>query len=694
MKFLYLLTLLGFLTACNTSRQQSRNEFIRPNLQLTTDKLTPEVLWSMGRIGQVKLSPDKQTIAFTLTDTRIDENRNYTDIYTIPIKGGAIQRVVQTYDNEFEVGWRPDGARITYLSAASGSVQLYEINPDGSQNRQITQVEGGIEGYLYAPTSDRLLIIKRVKMDQTPQERYPDMPKANLRIEDDLMYRHWDHWSDYSYNHLWLADYHEGKTASEWIDLLNGERFDSPTLPFGGIEQVAFTPDGKQITYCSKKLNGKAAAFSTNTDIYLYHIENKTTKNLTQGQMGYDLNPVFHPNGELMIWESMQRDGYEADKNRLMQLNLSTGQITDLSAHFDQNVHNLSYSSDQSGIWLTSNDKGTDQIFFYSFESNQFQKTTSGTFDYTHVLDAGDNLVATRMSMSMPTEIYLVDKQEGTAQNLSRINEHTLKQLKMGKVEERWIATTDQKQMHTWIVYPPNFDPNKKYPTLLYCQGGPQSTVSQFWSLRWNFQIMAANGYIIVAPNRRGLPGFGQQWNEQISGDYGGQNMQDYLSAIDALAKEPFVDADRMGAVGASYGGYSVYWLAGNHQKRFKAFISHCGIFNFEQMYSTTEELFFVEWDYKGAYWENSNLEAMKSYRFSPHKFIQNWDTPILVIHGEKDFRIPYTQGMAAFNSAIMKNLKARFVFFPDENHWMLQPQNSIVWQREYFRFLDEHLKN
>jgi len=487
--------------------------------------------------------------------------------------------------------------------------------------------------------------------------------------------------------------YANGAALGTGKDIMEGERFDSPLSPFGGMEEINWTPDGKNIAYTCKKLNGKAAAFSTNSDVYLYNLKSGETKNLTEGMPGYDKAPVFSPDGKMMAWESMARDGYEADQNRLFIMDLATGDKKDYTADFDQNVHGLQWSKDGQHIWFTSEDKGSNEIFRFNKADESIDQITEGIHNYNSVDFAGDHIIATQTSMKHPTEIIRVDPKTGEGTDISKVNAPLLGQLEMGNVEKRWIKTTDKKDMLVWVIYPPHFDPNKKYPALLYCGGGPQSMVSQFWSLRWNFQMMAANDYIIVAPNRRGLPGFGQEWNEQISGDYGGQNMKDYLSAIDAVAKEPFIDKDKLGAIGASYGGYSVYWLAGNHNKRFNAFISHCGIFNFEQMYATTEEMFFVDWDYKGNYWDKSNKTAMRSFANSPHKFVKNWDTPMLVIHGAKDFRIPYTQGMGAYNTAKMLGVPARFLYFPEENHWVLSCHNGILWQREFARWLDTYLK-
>ena len=448
------------------------------------------------------------------------------------------------------------------------------------------------------------------------------------------------------------------------------------------------------MAYTCKKKVGKEYALSTNSDIYLYNLETSTTTNFTQGMMGYDTNPVFSPDGQKIAWESMARDGYEADKNRLFIADLKTGEKKDYSANFDQNVSGLTWSADSKSVYFISDIHATDEIFRLDLADGKFARVTSGVHNYQNVFIAGNQLVANKVSMSQPAEIYRVDPATGKDEPITTVTKGIMDQLTFGNVESRWITTTDKKKMLVWVIYPPHFDPAKKYPALLYCEGGPQSTVSQFWSFRWNFQMMAANDYIIVAPNRRGLPGFGQAWNEQISGDYGGQNMKDYLTAIDTLAKEPYIDKNRLGCVGASYGGYSVYFLAGHHQKRFKAFISHCGIFNLEAMYSTTEEMWFVNWDNGGAYWDLNNKVAQNTYQnFSPHKFVQNWDTPILVIHGEKDLRIPYTQGMGAYNSAVLKGIPAEFLFFPDESHWVLQAQNGILWQRVFYQWLDKWLK-
>ena len=689
-RLIYPVIVAAIMFSCDVKQNVNQEKsFDLSDIKITGNRLTPEILWSYGRLGSVSVSPDNKQVVYTVSYTNIKENRSYSDIYIVPVSGGEHTKLTNTKTNEYDAAWRPDGKKIVFLSAESGEMQLWEINSDRSGRRQISNVPEGISGYKFSPDMKHIAYSKPVKLDKSVNDIYPDLPMANARIDDDLMYRHWDSWHDYHYNHIFIAPYNETIPFTSGKDILEGERFDAPMKPFGGMEQIDWSPNGKQLAYTCKKLTGKDYAFSTNSDIYLYNIELGETENLTNGMLGYDMNPVFSPDGKLMAWESMERDGYEADKNRLFVMNMETREKKDYTANFDQNVIHPVWDNDGDFLWFTSNQHGTKQIYLLDIENGGISKITEGIHDFTSVYHAGDYLVATRVSMSNPSEIFSVNLKDNAIQNISRINENLQQQLKMGEVEQRWVKTTDNKQMLVWVIYPPDFDPTKKYPALLYCQGGPQSDLSQFWSYRWNFQIMAANDYIIVAPNRRGLPGFGQEWNEQISGDYGGQNMKDYLSAIDNVAKEPFVDENRLGAVGASYGGYSVFWLAGNHDKRFKAFISHCGIFNQDMMYSTTEESFFVNWDMPGAYWER----PLKSYEFSPHRFVGNWDTPLLVIHGGKDFRIPYTQGMGAFNTARMKDIPARFLFFPEENHWVLSPQNGILWQREFFRWLDRWLK-
>ncbi len=693
MKRLSVILLFALFWGCTQKENMKESENYLPETPtLSSDRMTPELLWSFGRIGSAMVSPDRKTLLYSVTYYNIEKNRSYRDLYTMPVSGGDVRNITNSGANESLAVWRPDGKKIGYLSSVSGSVQLWEINPDGSGGNQVSDVEGGIQGFGYSPDQNKIYYLKNVKLDKDIHDLYADLPKANARIETDIMYRHWDTWNDYTYSHIFVANYTDGKIG-DGKDILEGEKFDSPMKPFGGTEQIAWSADSKTLAYTCKKKVGKAYSISTNSDIYFYNTETGKTVNFSSGMMGYDQNPVFSPDGKYMAWESMARDGYESDKSRLFVADLETGEKKDYSENFDQNSSGLAWSEDSKSIFFISDIHATDEIYRLDLADGSIARLTDGVHNYQNVLPVGKKLIAQKVSMSQPAEMYLVDPLTGKDEALTTVNKGILDQLTMGKVEKRWMKTTDGKKMLTWVIYPPHFDPNKKYPTLLYNQGGPQGTVSQFWSYRWNFQMMAANDYIVVAPNRRGLPGFGQEWNEQISKDYGGQNIEDLLTAIDEMAKEPFVDETRLGAVGASYGGYSVMYLAGHHEGRFKAFIAHDGIFNFEQMYLTTEEMWFVNWDLGGPYWDTTNAAAQRSFSFSPHKYIQNWDTPILIVQGGKDFRVPEGQGMAAFNGAILRGVPAEFLYFPEENHWVLQPQNGILWQRVFFNWLDKWLK-
>lgn len=661
------------------------------NIKLESEIMTPEVLWSFGRLGDIQVSPDGKKILYGVSYYSKDQNRSNRELFVMDIDGKNQQQITHTGFGEYNAQWRPDGKKVGFICAADGEMQIWEMDADGENREQVSYVDGGLSGFKYSPDQSHILYIKEVKLDETVADIYPDLPKSSGRINHDLMYRHWDNWVD-SYTHIFVAPFVLNKMGSG-KDIMPGEKWETPMKPFGGMEQINWTPDGKTIAYTCRKKQGKEYSLSTNSDIYFYNLEDGKTTNMTESMMGYDVAPVFSPDGKIMAWESMKRDGYESDKQRLYTLNLETGEKTYHTKDFDQMAHGLSFSADGKSIYFISDWHATDEIYELTLADSKIRKITEGIHNYQTVTDAGDVLVAQRVSMSKPAEIYAVNKTTGKATELSFENKHLLDQLKFGEVTKRWIETTDNKQMLTWVILPPNFDESKEYPALLYCQGGPQGTVSQFWSYRWNFQMMAANDYVIVAPNRRGLPGFGQEWLEQISGDYGGQNMKDYLSAIDAVKQESWVDENRLGAVGASYGGFSVYWLAGHHNKRFKAFIAHDGMFNLEAQYLETEEMWFVNWDLGGPFWEKYNHTAQKSYANSPHKFVQYWDTPIMVIHGELDYRIVASQGMSAFNAAVLRGVPAEYLYFPDENHWVLQPQNGILWQRRFYNWLDKWLK-
>jgi dipeptidyl aminopeptidase/acylaminoacyl peptidase len=686
---LYPLILSLFLAGCGIKDKPAS---WRPEpARLASDKMTPEVLWSFGRIGGVSLSPDGRNVVFGITYYNISENRGYRDLYIQAAAGGPYRELTRTAVNENGESWRPDGGKIAYLSRESGSMQIWEINPDGSGARRISDVEGDISGFKYSPDGKKIVFTREVRVKPSIADRYPDLPKANARAYDDIMYRHWDEWVE-TFTHVFLADIKRDRLENI-RDIMEGEPWESPLKPFGGTEQIDWSPDGGKVVYTCRKKQGRDYALSTNSDLYQYDLNSGMTTNLTEGMMGYDVNPAFSPDGRYLAWESMERDGYEADKNRLYILDLQSGTKTDATIYFEESVKALAWTPDSKSIYFIADFRATEEIYRFDAGSGQITRITDGIHDYASVLPTGTSLIAVRHSMSKPDEIYRVDPSTGSAEEISFVNKELLDQLTMGRVESRWVNTTDQQQMKVWVVYPPGFDPAKSYPAILFCGGGPQNTISQFWSYRWNFQMMAARGYIVIAPNRRGVPGFGKEWLEQISGDYGGQNMLDYFSAIDSLAKEPFVDENRLGAAGASYGGFSIYWLAGHHNGRFQAFIAHDGMFNLEANYLETEEMWFVNWDLGGPYWDTLSPVVKRSYESSPHRFVDKWDTPILVIHGEKDYRISYTQGMQAFNAARLRNIPARLLLFPEENHWVLSAHNGILWQREFFSWMDRFLK-
>jgi dipeptidyl aminopeptidase/acylaminoacyl peptidase len=664
------------------------------------EKLTPELLFKLGRVNNPQLSPDGKTVLYEVKNYDVATNKGTNIIYTISLPLGKPVAVSESAQNAFDVQWRPDGKKITFLSATSGSVQLWEMDANGNNKTQVSAVEGGINAYKYAPTLNQIAYASDVKLDQSPADIYPDLPATkDARIIDGLFYRHWDSWHDYAYSHLFIASYTNGKITGDAVDIMKDERFDAPLQPFGGSEQFNWSNDGKKLAYTSRKLNGTAEAVSTNSNIYIYHTTTQQTTNLTESNSGYDVGPIFSADGNRIAWLSMRRAGNEADKNRLMVHYFDSKNTVEATQDFDYGTENFQWSG--NNLYFIAEYQGTKNIFTAQeaagkkgFYFPEVKPVTKGDHDYlSFSLYNPDKktfvLVGAKQSMSLPTELFTITN-KGVETQLTFTNKNITDQITWGKVEKRMVTTTDGKQMLTWVIYPPNFNPSKQYPTLLYCQGGPQSMVSQFFSYRWNFQLMANNGYIIVAPNRRGTPGFGQEWTDKISGDYGGQAMQDYLSAIDEVSKETFVAKDRRGAVGASFGGYSVYWLAGNHQGRFKTFIAHCGMFNMESWYGSTEEMWFANNDNQGPYWQEPQP---KNFSASPHQFVKNWNTPILVIHNEKDFRVPLTQGMEAFTAAQLKGIKSRFLYFPDENHWVSKPQNSILWQRVYFDWLDTYLK-
>lgn len=692
------------------------------NIKVENHLMTPEALWAMGRIGGAEASPNGKQIVYQVGYYSVKENKGHQMLFIMDANGKNQKALTTDAKSESDATWIADGKKIAFIRNG----QLWSMNPDGSDRKQLTHDKAGIEGFRFSPDGKKVILIKELPYHGTIKENPSDLPLATGRLVTDMNYRHWDHYVE-SILHPFVAEVAEDGTVNEGEDILKGEPYECPMAPFGGVEQLAWSPDSKNIAYTCRKKEGLQYAISTDSDIYLYNIGTRETKNLCKeagyvepkvdatksmkhqavnapenlkNNPGYDTNPQFSADGKYIAWQSMARDGYESDRNRLCIYDLATGKKNYVTEKFDSNVEGFTWNKDNKSLTFIGVWHGTLNLYQTNFKG-EVKQITNDWADYGSVSLAnnGNKILATRASMSHPTDIYMVTPGKNAkttkVEQITRENDHILNQLNLGKCEQRWVKTTDGKQMLVWIMLPANFDASKKYPTLLFCEGGPQSPVSQFWSYRWNIQIMAANGYVVVLPNRRGLPGFGSEWNEEVSGDWTGQCMNDYLSAIDdATANLPYVDKDRLGCVGASFGGFSVYYLAGHHDKRFKAFLAHDGAFNLESMYTDTEEVWFSNWEYDDAYWnKDQTVNAKKTYENSPHKFVDKWDTPILCIHGEKDYRINANQGMGAFNAARLRGIPAELLIFPDENHWVLKPQNGILWQRTFFGWLDKWLK-
>ena len=721
---------IGFLLFMTTTTIQAATPFIGKTdaKSLNTKVMTPEALWAMGRVSASAPSPDGKQVVYQVGYYSVKENKSHQVLYIINAEGGSAKLLTTSTKSETDPAWIEGGRRIAFLSSESGSSQIWSMLPDGTDRRQMTKDDIDIEGFKFSPDGTKVILIKSLPYTDIIQPKHKDLPLATGRVITDLNYRHWDHYVE-TIAHPFVADV-TSDGINDGKDIIAGEPYECPGAPFGGVEQLAWSVDSKRIAYTCRKKAGRDYAVSTDSDIFLYNVADGTTKNLCKSagfsqpnndhtktmatqninsakydneNMGYDTNPQFSPDGKYVAWQSMKRDGYESDRNRLCVYDLSTGSKTYVTEQFDSNVDEFCWAADSRtlyyiGVWHAC-------VNLYKTDlKGTVVKLTDDEMDFGSVkllapsVKKSNKLLMSRHSISQGDELYVVTpgKNVNTTSVCQLTNENTdfYQQLSFGKVEARWSKTTDGKELLSWIILPPNFNPNKKYPTLLFCEGGPQSPVSQFWSYRWNFQIMAANGYVIVAPNRRGLPGFGSEWCEEISGDWTGQCMNDYLSAIDDACTLPYVDKDRLGCVGASFGGFSVYYLAGHHDKRFKAFIAHDGAFNLESMYTDTEEAWFSNWEYDDAYWnKDQTARAKKTYENSPHKFVDKWDTPILCIHGEKDYRINANQGFGAFNAARLRGIPAELLIYPDENHWVLKPQNGVLWQRTFFSWLDKWLK-
>ncbi|MBO4597559.1 MAG: S9 family peptidase [Bacteroidaceae bacterium] len=715
-----LLTIITASLLAMADVQAQPKTFIgRQTPKIVNRQFTPEALWAMGRVGGASVSPDAKSVVYNVSYYSVEENKSHTVIYKVNSDGTGEKLLTTAKTSELSPKYIKNGTQVAFLGVdAEGTMQLWAMNPDGTGRIQLTKEKEDVEDFTFSPDEKKVILVKSIKYGKRTNDLYPDLDKASGRVITDLMHRHWDEWVE-NIPHSYVADF-DGTAVTNVKDILEGEPYECPMKPFGGIEQLAWSTDSKTIAYTCRKLEGRDYACSTDADIYLYDVETGKAKNICKPEgyvrpevdyteslkdqkvntdapviggmtfAGYDINPSFSPDGKYIAWQSMRQDGYESDINRLIIMDIKTGKCRQLAADFDSNVESFTWSADSKKIYFNGVWHGETHVYSTDVKTGAYKKITEGQYDFTSVQLFGKNLLCGRQSMCEPTDLYIVSTKDGSTTRLTNENKYFFDNIDFGKVEPHWTKATDGKSILSWIVLPPNFDKTKKYPTLLFCEGGPQSPVSQFWSFRWNMMIMAANGYVVVAPNRRGLPGFGHEWNEEISLDYGGQCMNDYFSAIDDAAKNlPYVDKDRLGCVGASFGGFSVYWIAGHHDKRFKAFIAHDGIFNIEQQYLETEEMWFANWDMGGAFWNGHD----KTFKNSPHRFVDKWDTPILCIQGEKDYRIVTSQAMSAFNAARLRGIPAEFLCFPDENHWVLKPQNGILWQRRYFNWLDKYLK-
>jgi dipeptidyl aminopeptidase/acylaminoacyl peptidase len=674
-------------TSCgNSSKNETEGTPIsKSTITVPDGKLTPEVMNNFGRLSDPQVSPDGMKILYGVSYTDIKQNKRNRELFIINTDGTGNTQITSSVKNENNGRWLNGGTEIAYITSG----EIWVMKSDGKDARKVSDFKAAISEFEISPKGDKILFVSSVPSTQKPVDRYPDLDKATGRMISDLMYRHWDTFVE-EIPHPFIADF-DGKSMSNIVDILEGEPYECPTLPLSGIEQLSWSPDGQYILYACRKVTGRDYAYSTNTDIYLYDIQADKSENLTEGMLGYDTDPLFSPDGKQFAWISMKRAGYEADKKRLFVMDMDSRAKTELTADYPYNVESITWVPDCSGLYFTSCVKALTGAYRVNIQDKAITQVATGQYDFDKVQPAGERLIATYKSMSMPNEIVSINPADGSYTQISFENKHILDQLKMGKVEERWIKTVDNKDMQMWVIYPPDFDENKVYPALLFCNGGPQGTLSQSWSYRWNFQLMASQGYIVILPNRRGSTAFGQEWCEQISGDYPGLNMQDYISSVKEMKKEKYVG--KVGAAGASYGGYSVYYLAGIHNGLFSAFAAHAGIFNQEHMYMVTEELWFPHWDNGGAPWDE-NPVAKRHYALSPHKLVKKWNTPILVTHGELDYRVPVDQAMAAFNAAKALGVPSEMLLFPDENHWVLKPQNNILWNRVFFEWFDKWLKN
>lgn len=653
-----------------------------PFLMNAQNVMTPEILWTLNKIGVSAVSPDQNSLIYSLGKTDLKTEKNNKKNYFFTIKNA--EATVLDLGKKSLIQWDANGIY------AQEDEKIY-LSKDAGKTWTEFYTVGKADNIVISPDGKKVAFSKEVLVEKLlGKDKYADTPKSTAHIYTDLNHRHWDYFNEGKYNHVFVVNVAE--TADKAKDLLEGKPWDSPQRPSGGTEDFIWTPDSTQLLYVTKPLSGAAYAFSTNTDIFAYDLATGNVKNLTETNKGYDVSPKFSPDGKYLYWMSMARDGYEADKNDLKIMDWKSGKTTNLTKDWDESITgSVFWAPNSKDIYFTTAWKGTKQLFSLNPKNSKIQQITKGDFDLNDIFAQQKNsLLISRNDMNHNPDLFSVDVKNGSMKQVTEVNKKNYESITPSRTELKMVKTTDGKEMGVWFIYPPNFDANKKYPTLLYCQGGPQSALTQTFSVRWNFALMAANDYIVVAPNRRGMPGWGTKWNEDISKDWGGQVMQDYLAAADFAKTLPYVDGDRMGVVGASYGGYSAMMLAGIHENRFKTFIAHDGLFDMKSWYLTTEELFFAKWDLGGSPYDNP---VPKSYtEFNPSNYVNKWNKPMMIIQGGIDYRVPYEQGQEAFQAAKLKGLKAKFLYFPNENHWVLHPQNGLVWQREFFDWLKETL--
>lgn len=715
---------------CNDKNMKTSAKYIGPSeIEIKDGRMTAEAMLSTGRISDPQLSPDGKLILYGISYVSFEENRSCRNLFVCNADGSGNVQLTKEASGISNARWSPDGKTVWFIQG--GQIKKAPFKGDRlGKAVTVSDVPDGVGEFALSPDGSRIMYSGTVRGSvEVPSDADPALDKANAYATEDLMYRHWDHWTD-RIPHTFVAPL-PGKgekiTPAGSVDILgeDGAKFELPLEPFGGLEQLSWSPDGRHIAYACKKLTGKEYAFSTDTEIYLFDIESGRTDMIAMGG-GYDTDPVWSPDGGRIAWLSMERNGYEADRTRLFVAEVSYSEegaaavsgIRELSEGFKYNAAAPVWAADGSSLYFNALAEGLQAIYRVSVSGGAPVRLTDEDlwydFDSPFAVLPDGTLLTSYCSMDFPTELVAV--KNGRPVRITHENDVILSQLDECRTEARYIKTTDGKDMLTWVLYPPHFDSAKVYPAIEICLGGPQGSLSQGWSYRWNYRLMASQGYVVILPNRRGTTAFGQEWCEQISGDYPGQNMEDYLSAARALKAEPYIG--KMAACGASYGGYSVYYLAGVHGDVYDCFIAHAGIFNEEHMYFTTEEMWFPNWDNGGLHeygyvpgqqgaggdgivfggirqggspW-STLPKSVRHYANSPHKLVQNWHTPILCIHGGSDFRVPYDEGMAAFNAARLMGVPSRLVVFPDENHWILKPQNALYWHREYFGWLSRWL--